>query len=69
MPTLDCQEGVADKLYFPFMVDVETPNGKILNCRVYQQCNNPKEHVKLRLLPHHRKPSPLYLYVLFIYFN
>ncbi|XP_054008333.1 gamma-glutamylcyclotransferase-like isoform X1 [Hylaeus anthracinus] len=61
MPTLDCQEGVVDKLYFPLMVDVETPDGNILNCRVYQQCNTPDNHVKLRLLPQHRRPSPLYI--------
>ncbi|XP_043508732.1 gamma-glutamylcyclotransferase-like [Frieseomelitta varia] len=59
--TLDNQEGVADKLYFPLMVDIETLTGKILKCRVYQQCNNPNEHIKLHLLPKHRRPSPLYL--------
>ncbi|KZC11762.1 PREDICTED: gamma-glutamylcyclotransferase-like [Dufourea novaeangliae] len=61
MTTLDCQEGVADKLYFPLMVDIETPNGEVMKCRVYQQCSNPDEHVKLRLLPIHRRPSPLYI--------
>ncbi|XP_076626531.1 gamma-glutamylcyclotransferase [Colletes latitarsis] len=61
LPTLDCQEGVADKVYFPLMVEVETPNGNVLNCRVYQQCNNPDDHMKLRLLPSHRRPSPLYI--------
>ncbi|XP_076680046.1 gamma-glutamylcyclotransferase [Andrena cerasifolii] len=61
MSTLDSQEGVANKLYFPLMVDVETSSGEILKCRVYQQHNNPGEHVKLRLLPNHRRPSPLYL--------
>ncbi|XP_078034016.1 gamma-glutamylcyclotransferase [Augochlora pura] len=61
LATLDHQEGVANKVYFPLMVDVETPDGQILNCRVYQQCDNPDEHVKLRLLPSHRKPSPLYI--------
>lgn len=61
MSTLDEQEGVADKLYFPLMVDVHTPSGNILNCRVYQQCNNPNENVNLCSLPKHRRPSPLYL--------
>lgn len=65
MCTLDNQEGVADKLYFPLIVDIETVTGKILKCRVYQQCKNPDEHIKLHLLPIHRRPSPLYLYVLF----
>lgn len=46
------------------MVDVETPNGTMINCRVYQQCNNPKEHVKLSELPLDRRPSPLYLNVI-----
>ncbi|KAG6794618.1 gamma-glutamylcyclotransferase [Apis mellifera caucasica] len=61
MCTLDNQEGVADKLYFPLVVDIETVTGKILKCRVYQQCKNPDEHIKLHLLPIHRRPSPLYL--------
>ncbi|XP_076233684.1 gamma-glutamylcyclotransferase isoform X2 [Calliopsis andreniformis] len=61
LPTLDRQEGVEDKLYFPLMVDIETPTGKILNCRVYQQYSCPNEHVKLCLLPIQRRPSPLYL--------
>lgn len=61
MCTLDEQEGVANKLYFPLMVDIETPIGKVLKCRVYQQCKNPEEHVKLSLLPKCRRPSPLYL--------
>ncbi|KOC68610.1 Gamma-glutamylcyclotransferase [Habropoda laboriosa] len=59
--TLDKQEGVADKLYFPLLVDVETSTGKLLRCRVYQQCNKPNEHLKLCTLPKHRRPSPLYL--------
>lgn len=61
MCTLDNQEGVADKLYFPLTVNIETPNGKLLKCRVYQQCNKPNEHLKLCTLPKHRRPSPLYL--------
>lgn len=61
MSTLDCQEGVADKLYFPLTVDVNTPSGTVLNCRVYQQCNNPAEHVNPCLLPSQRRPSPLYI--------
>lgn len=65
MCTLDNQEGVADKLYFPLVVDIETVTGKILKFRVYQQCKNPDEHIKLHLLPIHRRPSPLYLYVIF----
>ncbi|XP_066597482.1 gamma-glutamylcyclotransferase-like isoform X2 [Prorops nasuta] len=61
LETLDGQEGVADKIYFPFYVDVQIPEGSILNCRVYQQCNIPTEFIKLKQLPQERKPSPFYL--------
>ena len=61
MSNLDKQEGVADKLYFPLTVKVENSNGEVLECRTYQQCNNPEEHVKLKLLPTERRPSPKYL--------
>ncbi|XP_015595842.1 gamma-glutamylcyclotransferase [Cephus cinctus] len=61
MSDLDEQEGVADKIYFPMTVDVETPNGTSLQCRVYQQCKNPEENVTTELLPEERRPSPLYL--------
>lgn len=63
MTTLDNQEGVADKLYFPLTVDIETINGELVKCRVYQQCNDPDECTKLRLLSKCRRPSPLYVYV------
>jgi len=64
LSTLDCQEGVPDNIYHAMPVDVETPDGRVLNCRVYQQCDNPKEYVPLPDLPMDRKPSPLYLYIL-----
>jgi gamma-glutamylcyclotransferase (GGCT)/AIG2-like uncharacterized protein YtfP len=65
LSTLDCQEGVQDNIYHAMFVDVETPDGGILNCRVYQQCDNPKKYVPLPDLPMDRKPSPLYLYILY----
>lgn len=62
LSTLDCQEGVQDNIYHVMSVNVETLNGTIPNCRVYQQCSNPKEYIKLADLSMDRRPSPLYLY-------
>lgn len=62
LATLDCQEGVQDNIYHAMSVDVETPNGTTLNCRVYQQCNTPKEYIKPEDYPMAKRPSPLYLY-------
>ncbi|TGZ44732.1 Gamma-glutamylcyclotransferase [Temnothorax longispinosus] len=59
--TLDKQEGVQDDIYHPMTVNVETPDGTTLTCRVYQQCNNPKEYIKPENYPMDRRPSPLYL--------
>lgn len=64
LSTLDCQEGVSDNIYRVMSVDVVTPSGITLNCRVYQQCDNPKEYIKPTDLPMDRRPSPLYLYIL-----
>lgn len=64
MKDLDCQEGVDDGLYFPLEVKVANLSGKIYNCRVYQQCNNPKENIEIAQLPEERQPSLVYLYVL-----
>ncbi|XP_070155972.1 gamma-glutamylcyclotransferase [Polyergus mexicanus] len=61
LSTLDCQEGVQDNIYHVMSVNVETLNGTTLNSRVYQQCNNPKEYIKLADLSIDRRPSPLYL--------
>lgn len=63
LTTLDCQEGVQDSIYHAMSINVETPNGTTLDCRVYQQCDNPKEYIKMTELPMDRRPSPLYLYV------
>ncbi|XP_032688501.1 gamma-glutamylcyclotransferase-like [Odontomachus brunneus] len=61
LSTLDCQEGVQDNIYHAMSVNVETPNGTTLNCRVYQQCHNPTEYIIPVDLPVDRRPSPLYL--------
>ncbi|XP_044000950.1 gamma-glutamylcyclotransferase-like [Aphidius gifuensis] len=58
---LDQQEGVNDGLYFPLDVDVANLVGKKYRCRVYQQCNNPKENIDLSHLPKERQPSLVYL--------
>ena len=64
LATLDCQEGVQDNIYHAMSVNVETPGGRTLNCRVYQQCNNPKEYIKPEDFPIDKRPSPLYLYAI-----
>lgn len=61
LTTLDSQEGVQDNIYHAMSVNVTTPSGTILKCRVYQQCNNPKEYIKPMDLPMSKRPSPLYL--------
>ncbi|EZA55182.1 hypothetical protein DMN91_001351 [Ooceraea biroi] len=61
LSTLDCQEGVQDNIYHAMSVNVETCDGATLECRVYQQCDNPKERVQPVDLPMDRRPSPLYL--------
>lgn len=64
LATLDSQEGVQDNIYHAMSVNVETSDGRTLNCRVYQQCNNPKEYIKPEDFPMDKRPSPLYLYVI-----
>lgn len=61
MATLDEQEGVNNKVYFPLMIDVELPDGTYQNCRVYQQHEKPEPDVDLDKLPHERQPSAVYL--------
>lgn len=63
LSTLDHQESVQDNIYHAMSVNVETPNGTVLKCRVYQQCSNPKEYIKPLDFPINQRPSPLYLYV------
>lgn len=61
LATLDNQEGVQDNIYHAMSVNVETPDGRTLDCRVYQQCNNPKEYIKPEDFAMDKRPSPLYL--------
>lgn len=63
LSTLDDQEGVQDNIYRAMSVDVISPNGTTLSCRMYQQCYNPTEYIKPIDLPMDRRPSPLYLYI------
>lgn len=63
LSTLDDQEGVKDNIYHAMSVDVLSPNGTTLKCRMYQQCQDPIEYIKPADLPIDRRPSPLYLYV------
>ncbi|XP_015110989.1 gamma-glutamylcyclotransferase [Diachasma alloeum] len=62
---LDRQEGVDDAIYFPLDVDVESAAGETVKCRVYQQCNNPREYVHVAELPEERQPSLVYLTTIF----
>ncbi|XP_063984999.1 gamma-glutamylcyclotransferase-like [Diachasmimorpha longicaudata] len=62
---LDRQEGVDDAIYFPLEVDVERPEGGTVKCRVYQQCNNPRECIHVAKLPEQRQPSLVYLTTMF----
>ncbi|XP_018575000.1 gamma-glutamylcyclotransferase-like isoform X2 [Anoplophora glabripennis] len=61
MEHLDNQEGVSHKIYFPLTVEVETPIGKKLNCRVYIQTAKVPDVVPLEDLPPERKPSAVYI--------
>lgn len=55
------QEGVADNLYIPLTVNVETPEGKNLECRVYQQTATFPTLEDIGELPEDRRPSVIYL--------
>ncbi|XP_056640476.1 gamma-glutamylcyclotransferase-like [Diorhabda sublineata] len=60
---LDKQEGVHLNIYRPIIVDIETPDGKIIKCKSYQQVNK-YEEIDLTKLPEDRRPSPAYLNVI-----
>lgn len=49
------------KIYYPLTVEVETPLGKKLNCRVYIQTAKISKGVPLESLPVERKPSLIYI--------
>ncbi|XP_074030739.1 gamma-glutamylcyclotransferase isoform X2 [Leptinotarsa decemlineata] len=60
LESLDRQEGVHANIYYPITVDVETPEGKVLQCRCYRQVGN-ADDVNLENLPEERRPTPAYL--------
>lgn len=60
------QEGVHIDIYAPLIKEVETPDGEILECRMYQMLNTPKNKIKLsdpKISPE-RQPSKTYLEVI-----
>ncbi|GJQ66102.1 hypothetical protein Trydic_g5775 [Trypoxylus dichotomus] len=59
--TLDQQEGVHDKIYFPLNVDIEMLDGSKTLCRVYQQCATPSHVSCMPDLPMDQRPSAVYL--------
>ncbi|XP_048489233.1 gamma-glutamylcyclotransferase [Plutella xylostella] len=61
MPALDEQEGVSTNWYFPKTVKIETEEGKILECRTYQQSVNPPATCDHTSIPPDRRPSETYL--------
>lgn len=58
---MDEQEGVADKIYFRFNVDIEMPDGATKECKVYQQTATPTLISNWNDMPRDRKPSAVYL--------
>ncbi|XP_057322478.1 gamma-glutamylcyclotransferase-like [Microplitis mediator] len=61
---LDRQEGVDVGYYKPINVNVTNSDGKIYNCRTYQQPTDPDPIVELNQLPDDRQPSLAYLKVI-----
>lgn len=59
LPSLDAQEGVHIDMYVPLIKEVVTPNGEVLECRLYQMTNSPSNAIDLSnpSNPHERKPS------------
>lgn len=61
MSSLDDQEGVNQKIYFPIIVDIELSDGTFEQCRVYQQHATPEFCENIQDIPHKRQPSEIYL--------
>lgn len=59
LASLDAQEGVHIDKYVPLIKEVVTPNGEILECRLYQMTDAPTNSIDLsdQNTPHERKPS------------
>ncbi|XP_049879640.1 gamma-glutamylcyclotransferase-like [Pectinophora gossypiella] len=64
MPALDKQEGVESNWYFPKIVEIVLPEGTIVECRTYQQSNNPPVRGVGEDIPDERKPSKTYMEVI-----
>jgi hypothetical protein len=58
------QEGVPDKIYHRFDVDVVLPEGGTRKCHVYQQCVIPGSTEDIEELADDRKPSAVYLNII-----
>lgn len=61
LTNLDGQEGVDAGYYKALNVNVTNSDGKIYNCRTYQQLTDPDPIVELNQLPNDRQPSLAYL--------
>lgn len=59
LASLDIQEGVHIDKYVPLIKEVITPNGEVLECRLYQMINMPTNPIDLKdvAIPFERKPS------------
>lgn len=59
MASLDAQEGVHIDKYVPLIKEVVTPDGEVLQCRLYQMTEAPTNPINLSdaNIPFERKPS------------
>lgn len=59
LASLDIQEGVHIDKYIPLIKEVVTPDGEVLECRLYQMLNVPTNSINLSdsNIPYERKPS------------
>ena len=58
------QEGVNQNFYKVLMKQIETPTGEYIECRLYQQVENPVDLVNFEDIPLERQPSKTYLTVI-----
>lgn len=64
--SLDRQEGVEARVYFPIRVEVETPTRERLSCRSYQLCDTPAKLLAGEEVPPERQPSEIYWRVILL---
>lgn len=59
LASLDAQEGVHIEKYVPLIKEVHTPDGDLIECRLYQMVDAPTNEIDLHHpeIPHERKPS------------